>query len=1246
MLRKTFLSNNENTLDYRDNDFNEIKIYDPRTIINYSNNEIISHETNFTMDLKLYIVSLNKIKAIKTNTLVLKLIDEQNCLEIYEYFNQNTDNFQPSQYSIHENETNQDKFHRHFFINSKIIDSKLFVLIKSINLIRREYYICSSISFNFTFDLLHKDYLIEQLSKDIGSKKIKFDQLNKEDEEKTNNDDEKDNNNDHPSKKICENSTHSSFIIYEQKQMIEGEDFDLIVLVQYGRRLSNLVPAQILQQNEINYGLIFLKREQTVGENSSIDNSKETLTMRFDSSLITQNPTCYGAGDSNPEAEPKFIFPIPHINVNSTKSICTSNFEEVEFNEEFPLTLNVAMFPINQCTDYDNIRSSHRGDIYRCIDADKCENMLFHLLVNMEEVRSFNEESNNNNGICCSNFTIPDFTPESILHFINLNKTMLISMISDLERTSRDEEDHDRVNFASTLVTINEVNFFHYFQPISFDIDSDIRYPIQNILSAETRPIKILKKYHLHVADITIDKYQSDTETEDNNVSTSGYCNMVQNTKVFKDNKGSKITIHIGEPKNTVHYDPAVTTCKCCKSKSIRNTYKRSSFKNVTDHSKHIRQQVARPFHRKNNSQPRPCTDENINSRRQCTKENINSNSSTNSFPNNNKPTIHDTIEGAAKANDIVFRRNDGRFQSVRVNNKIVPTRRTAYRAGEFSKGIDKFSSSNPINAFKPREYNKGKDRFSSFNSSNNSKNSKTNSSFNKSQKDNVNNLLNGGNGVSPKINSNSSISNSNTSSQVQPLNFQNYTLEEVLHQTQPRQERPNHAERLNIQSNQIIDLMNRNDIYIRKIMNLEKEIVNIKNQEASQNLINKKVNFNNNDNNNNNNNNNDGNCSMIKHCNSSISTQLALVDTGSTNSHLIIESPFDSINYSSTMSQTMANGSIIKTSGEGHVGKHKFCFTPNFSQNILSVHTLTEADDVVCFSKSKGAFTIKACDFDFNQTIDKKFQRINNLYYLNINELKETKVVTPYNPKPIKGLTYNAVGNSHPPGSIILWHQRLHLSNNYIKRLVQLNLVIGLQINDYDMKRQLAVCESCMYSKFTRNSFFKKFEAERRERYKVTRKELKEYRDQKSNKPFSTDYLKQNKFPDKPLSEFDHYDKEDIIIEEDNPEFVKVKYNPKQNNLFGDPYSFIAVDLKGPFNIKGFHGERYLMAFIDAKASMQAELYLLPNKLSKTTASKLEHFLETVVIPNRKAMDIHYQFSIFHSDNGSEFQNDYIKIC
>ena len=53
--------------------------------------------------------------------------------------------------------------------------------------------------------------------------------------------------------------------------------------------------------------------------------------------------------------------------------------------------------------------------------------------------------------------------------------------------------------------------------------------------------------------------------------------------------------------------------------------------------------------------------------------------------------------------------------------------------------------------------------------------------------------------------------------------------------------------------------------------------------------------------------------------------------------------------------------------------------------------------------------------------------------------------------------------------------------------------------------------------------------------------------------------------------------------------DFVKFKFNPLQNNLTGDIYAVIGVDLKGPFNIEGFNGEKYFMVFIDIKASMQA---------------------------------------------------------
>jgi hypothetical protein len=377
------------------------------------------------------------------------------------------------------------------------------------------------------------------------------------------------------------------------------------------------------------------------------------------------------------------------------------------------------------------------------------------------------------------------------------------------------------------------------------------------------------------------------------------------------------------------------------------------------------------------------------------------------------------------------------------------------------------------------------------------------------------------------------------------------------------------------------------------------------------------------------------------------ISTELALVDTGSTNSHMIKDHLFDTIDYNKSMSTEVANGEIVKTSGEGTIGSHKnICYTPEFSQNILSVSTLTEADDVVCFSKSKGAFTIKSKDFDFNLKINKKLIKISDMYYINIQDLKESRNNS-NNPVPIKNLSLAAVANNHPPGSIILWHQRLHLSNNYIKRLVQLNLVIGLSINDYDMKRQLSVCESCMYSKFTRNSFFKKYEVERRVRFKIAKEDQKAFKDMKKKLPMSTDPLKFNKYPDMPLSEFDIYDKNDMVVEDPKDlKFGKVKYNPLQNNLTGDIYAVIGVDLKGPFNIEGFNGERYFMVLIDMKASMQAELYMIPDKKASSTSKKLTEYIQSILIPNRKALNIEYQFSIFHSDNGSEFMKDYARVC
>jgi hypothetical protein len=177
-------------------------------------------------------------------------------------------------------------------------------------------------------------------------------------------------------------------------------------------------------------------------------------------------------------------------------------------------------------------------------------------------------------------------------------------------------------------------------------------------------------------------------------------------------------------------------------------------------------------------------------------------------------------------------------------------------------------------------------------------------------------------------------------------------------------------------------------------------------------------------------------------------------------------------------------------------------------------------------------------------------------MYYIDINDLREKKTSNKRHlPNPLKNLTMAAVPNNHPHNSIILWHQRLHLSNDYIKRLFQLKLVIGLLINAYDMKRQLSMCEACMYAKFTRNSFFKKFVHEKRERYKIAKKDQKAFNDMKDKLPFSSASTKYNKYPDEPISEFcDTYSREDDMeIEDVKSKFIKTKHNGLQNNLVGN---------------------------------------------------------------------------------------------
>jgi len=175
------------------------------------------------------------------------------------------------------------------------------------------------------------------------------------------------------------------------------------------------------------------------------------------------------------------------------------------------------------------------------------------------------------------------------------------------------------------------------------------------------------------------------------------------------------------------------------------------------------------------------------------------------------------------------------------------------------------------------------------------------------------------------------------------------------------------------------------------------------------------------------------------------ISDDLALVDSGSNLTHAMQDRVFTTLDRNNTTTVEIADGNSIYTEGKGLIGKYEASYTPSFNQNICSVSTLTGGGEVVCFSPARGAFTIKEKDFDYNQKVNRQFTKINEMYYIKLSELKEKPKVL-QNPIPIKSLT---MASTHPDGSIILWHQRLHMSNDYIKRLIQLQLVHGMNIND-----------------------------------------------------------------------------------------------------------------------------------------------------------------------------------------------------
>jgi len=1064
--------------------------------------------------------------------------------------------------------------------------------------------------------------------------------------------------------------TRRNFNVYDnydgRNQIREGEEFEDVILISYDRssRSNNS------DQRDLSFGLMFLKRN-----NDYLDDSDETLeitTYPYDSNAYSStNMECFGSAD-NAMATPRFKIPVRSIHIRSNNITNRNIFGSANSY------MGVAMYPLNDFSEYsiDDPNRDYRYDI----TSDECEKMGFYYLVSSDNLTSFNQQTRNSYKTMSNhNFIHQRIDEPKIGVFIQENNNILRDMINEIEIDYHENENILDTNFIYNNHEQGNGNYRFNMKPLSHsdetlelliqpkekatsnDEDFDIYFPNPGLLVRRMDNLSNRNNSNNNNNNNNSSNRNNNNNNQNNpsnnvkdntsNKDKDGYCSMIRNiipqflTKITIETNlptadlsnlfNSKNNFSIREGSSRILDECPLTISKndsnahYNNSKIERDMWSRKSrldmrAKNFRSHCVDVKKQrvenkrciraknyrihcaEARKQRVEKNAEARKQRVEN----KRCVVD-VSTLSNLAGGVKNSDPQIPQMLRKSSAGPQFSEKCSGTPSDTPKYGNSIQQYYTNWNKIPRGKNVIGSGGGFKIFNKYNPPSYK------TVYHKSNESDKFFPKPSFNTSQKEKLgiilkNHYTNHHPNSKRRIITNSDIQKRNTV-------HQEITNRKILKRNSILQETIKTLEQKLSVLNQNI-----NNVASSSFNRSQSTLVNnvtlmMKPRHKDKNNITNRV----------------------------ISTELALVDTGSTNSHMIKDYLFDTIDYNKSMSTEVANGEIVKTSGEGTIGSHKnICYTPEFSQNILSVSTLTEADDVVCFSKSKGAFTIKSKDFDFNLKINKKLIKISDMYYINIRDLKESHNNS-NNPIPIKNLSLAAVANNHPPGSIILWHQRLHLSNNYIKRLVQLNLVIGLSINDYDMKRQLSVCESCMYSKFTRNSFFKKYEVERRTRFKIAKKDQKAFNDMKKRLPLSSDSLKFNKYPDKPLSEFDSYDKNDMIIEDPKEsDFVKIKYNPLQNNLVGDIYAVIAVDLKGPFNIEGFNGERYFMVLIDIKASMQAELYMIPDKNSSSTSKKLTEYVQSVLIPNRKALDIEYQFSIFHSDNGSEFMKDYARVC
>ena len=174
------------------------------------------------------------------------------------------------------------------------------------------------------------------------------------------------------------------------------------------------------------------------------------------------------------------------------------------------------------------------------------------------------------------------------------------------------------------------------------------------------------------------------------------------------------------------------------------------------------------------------------------------------------------------------------------------------------------------------------------------------------------------------------------------------------------------------------------------------------------------------------------------------------VLDSGSTDTHTNNLSNLSNIKPVE-MPVATASGELQYSRAVGDVHSLKDVrYTPSFSENLLSINSLIELDYQVIFSKS-GSYAILKNGDDVIKNVPIK--RYKGLYYIDIRDLKDEKSKT-------------LLCSTKPMDNILTWHQRLHLSNDLIFKLVEEGHATGIKLKYKKLNKQLfgkiSMCEAC----------------------------------------------------------------------------------------------------------------------------------------------------------------------------------------